>query len=214
MVAIIPTLFALDQESFLSKLKALSFAKQIHLDFMDATLTSQRSVSFAVFRAIELYPQCTFAVHLMTRTPLQYLDEIKNLPIFKVLIQLESFASFEACLDAISQFKDSGLSVFLVVNPDKSLSDFENLLAFVDGLMCMSVWPGAEGQSFIFSVLNVVKAVKTRYPRLLVQLDGGLNIETIPSAVQAGASVLCVGSAISSKTDPRKAYLELEKLVS
>lgn len=86
----------------------------------------------------------------------------------------------------------------LVVNPDTGIEAVKPWLAQIDMLLVMSVWPGFGGQKFIPKVLETVKAARELAPELDIEIDGGINGETVKEAVKAGANVIVAGSYVFS----------------
>ncbi len=211
---IIPTIFALDTDTFEKKLKILEFCEEIHLDFMSGDFTSKSTVSFSDMKNVLKYPNTIFQVHLMAKNPIQYLKPIKLLNIKTVLIQEEVFDTTDDLSNCIHQFKDEGLDVFVVLNPATNFNRVKSLFELIDGIMLMSVVPGAEGQAFIENTYNKVKELKSMIvDSFPIQIDGGvtnLNSETL---VNSGAQNLCVGSYISSSEDPISNYQKLVNLI-
>ena len=212
MVQIIPTLFALDEEQFKSKLEVLSFAKVIHIDVMDGNFVQSTSLDFKKIVSLLSQTSQKLEIHFMIHKPERHVFLCKTLHVSKVLIHYEAFRikrERDACRRA---FKKSGMKVFLAVNPSTNLNQYLSELSLYDGILFMSVRPGAEKQRLMPSVLKNVKQLKLlMHPHFVIQMDGGLNSETLLKAKQAGVSVFNVGSAISSAPDPQEAFEELEE---
>mgnify|MGYP001443788597 CR=1 FL=1 len=207
---IIPTIFALDSETFEKKLKILEFCDEIHLDFMDGEFTKKSTVSFSDMKNILNYPDKNFQVHLMAKNPIQYINQIKLLGIKTVLIQEEVFETCDDLGNCIHQFKDLDINVYIVLNPTTGFDRVCKFFEIIDGVMLMSVVPGAEGQAFIENTYNKVKElsgmIEGSFP---IQIDGGVSIENSEKLKNCGANNLCVGSYISSSDTPFENYQKL-----
>lgn len=212
---VIPTLFALDKNSFDEKLKLLMFSPKIHIDFMDGKFVNGKSVSFNEMKNIKTLKNIEFQVHLMAVEPTKYLDEILNLGISKVLIQEEVFETLEDIKYAIDCFKKAGLELFIVLNPDTGIDRIKSFLEIIDGIMLMSVWPGKEGQKFIESTYEKIKEIRDfvglGFP---IQIDGGVNDFNAMKLIEKGANMLNVGSYISSSKNPEGNYEKLIRIVN
>lgn len=211
---VIPTIFALDSETFEKKLKILEFAPEIHLDFMDGEFTSKSTVSFSEMNSILKYSDKVFQVHLMAKDPIKYVDSIKKLGIKTVLIQEEVFETADDLGKCIHQFKDLDIDVYIVLNPDTNFDRVKHFYEIIDGIMIMSVVPGAEGQAFIESTYDKIKqlleAEEGSFP---IQVDGGVTDLNSKKLVECGANNLCVGSYISSSDTPFENYQKLVNLI-
>ncbi len=211
---IIPTIFALDSETFEKKLKILEFVPEIHLDFMDGEFTSKATVSFSEMNSVLKYPDKNFQVHLMAKNPIQYINSIKLLGIKTVLIQEEVFDTSDDLGNCTHQFKDEGIDVYVVLNPMTSFDRVKKHFEIIDGIMIMSVVPGAEGQAFIESTYDKVRLLADMIDRSFpIQIDGGVSDLNSENLVKSGANNLCVGSYISSSMTPFENYQKLVNLI-
>ena len=116
--------------------------------------------------------------------------------------------------ETIQLARDLGLRVGLSLNPDKSFDLVEPYLDQIDVLLVMSVFPGFGGQSFIPDVLDTVRkareAVDSRGLNLDIEIDGGIDINTLPLAIAAGANVFVAGNAIFGQANPAESLRELQ----
>ncbi len=211
---IIPTNFALDKNTFNTKLELLKFSTKIHIDFMDGKFTNQKSISLDEMSKLKNTAQFK-EIHLMAYNPEKYLKKIIELKIQKVLIQEEVFKTKEDIKKAIDTFKQHNLELFIVLNPDTNINRIKSLSEYIDGIMIMSVWPGKEGQKFIEKTYNKIKEVRDfvceGYP---IQIDGGINSENIKKLIENSANILSIGSAISSQKNPKKEFEKFEKIIN
>ena len=211
---IIPTIFALDYETFEKKLSILEFAPEIHLDFMDGEFTSKSTISFSEMSSILKYKDKLFQVHLMAKNPIQYLNQIKLLGIRTVLIQEEVFDTCDDLGNCIHQFKDENVDVYVVLNPNTDFNRIKYFFEIIDGIMIMSVIPGAEGQTFFESTYDKINylfnMIDGSFP---IQIDGGVSNINSEKLFKCGANNLCVGSYISSSNTPFENYQKLVNLI-
>ncbi len=210
---VIPTLFALDKESFDKKLEKIKFSKKIHLDFMDSKFVPNKSTSISDMNSILNYPEIEFEIHLMAFEPEQYIGKIKKLNIKKVLIQFEAFETDTELTYSLECFREKELKIYLVINPGTELEDVYPYFNEVDGIMLMSVWPGKEGQKFIVNTLNRISEVRTKYPAISIQVDGGVNDSNSLQIITAGANILSIGSYISSDKNPKESFDKVIQII-
>jgi ribulose-phosphate 3-epimerase len=106
----------------------------------------------------------------------------------------------------IAQMRDLGLRVGLAANPDTPFGALEPFLEQVDLILCMTVFPGFGGQSFIADVMPKVRQVRTAANRaglsLDVEVDGGIDTDTVVDAARSGANVFVAGSAVFGRAHP------------
>ncbi len=212
---IIPTLFALDSDTFKKKLSILEFAPKIHIDFMDGQFVTGKSVLLNDMKDILKLKNNNFQIHLMALNPCQYLNEIKKLGISKVLIQEEVFDKKEDIKYAINCFKKVGLELYIVLNPTTQIDRIKAYLEIIDGIMLMSVWPGEEGQEFIDSTYDKIKEIREYVGEgFPIQIDGGVRDTNAKRIIESGANILNVGSYISSSKSPKDNYEKLKRIVN
>lgn len=211
---IVPTLFAIDESTFLDKLKKLEFCPKLHIDFMDGEFTAKNSVNFEVLEAILSVRDVEFEIHMMVKNPLKYLDRIIELGIKKVFLQVESLGDLNTARDIIFEFDNANISVFLVLNPRTPLTRVSLFLPQIDGVMFMGVVPGAEGQELDKSVLEKVRKLREKSSNIQIQFDGGIKEDNILELKKCGVNLFAIGSAISGEKDVKKEYSKFLGLVN
>ncbi len=222
---IIPTNFALNSEIFIKKLKILNFSKEIHIDFMDGIFTKNKSISIKEISNIiskNDFKNKYYEIHLMAFNPISYLDELIKTNITKVLFHIEAFykennLNYEDLIYSINKFKKNNFKTFIVINPNSNIDSLNPILNYIDGIMFMSVEPGAEGQRFIKETLikikNIKNILKEKEINLPIQIDGGININNFQEIIESGIDIISIGSYISSNENPKKVYLELNSII-
>jgi ribulose-phosphate 3-epimerase len=143
----------------------------------------------------------------MAYNPIQYLPIIKKSNIHKVLIHYEVFKTNQELLDTKTKFKAEGIKVFLVLKPETTIKILKPLLTEFDGVMLMSVEPGAQGQQFIEETYDKCHELKGKIP---LQCDGGINNTNLEYLFLAGCDIAAVGSYISSCDNAKKNFLILD----
>ena len=113
----------------------------------------------------------------------------------------------------IEHIHSFGAAVGVSINPGTAVSAIEEIVREVDLVLVMSVWPGFGGQKFMPEVLEKVRALRGLLgPHQRLEIDGGMDPQTIADAVKAGADTLVAGSAIFGKQEPGAAFVELRRL--
>jgi ribulose-phosphate 3-epimerase len=174
----------------------------IHLDVMDGHFVDNISFGPAIIKAIDDVNDAFLDVHLMISRPDHYLDRFLDAGSDMITVHIEAEHDVSTTLKRI---KDAGRQAGIALNPATPMSEVEPYLDQIDMLLCMTVVPGFGGQSFMQEVMpKVEQAAAWRNERGLayhIQVDGGIDQETAPSAIQAGANVLVAGSSTFKAAD-------------
>lgn len=190
-----------------------SEADWIHLDLMDGVFVPNISFGFPVINLLRSVTQKTLDAHLMIVQPEKFTDEIAATGATWMNVH------FEACTHlhrVIQQIRNRGMKPAVTLNPHTPVSLLEDILPDLDMVLLMSVNPGYGGQQFIENSVKKVAQLKEMIRRqqtsTLIEVDGGVNLETGRRLVDAGADVLVAGSFIFSSDDPEETIRQLKAL--
>ncbi len=209
MRKVIPTVFARNKKEFNERLKRLSnISKDIQVDFMDGKFVSEKSIKFSLVPNLKKFNK-NFEAHLMTFWPEKKIGNLKRKGFSKIIFHYESTKNFE---EVSKKIKDAGMKSFVAVNPKTSLRKIFPILPYVDGVLLMGVRPGREHQKFINSVYQKIGELKKSFPKIIIQIDGGVNLLTAKQLKKAGADVLNTGSFVADAKNPRLALEELKRV--
>ncbi|MBW7572878.1 ribulose-phosphate 3-epimerase [Caproiciproducens faecalis] len=182
-------------------------ADWIHLDVMDGHFVPNLTFGAPVVKAVRGFTKRPFDVHLMIDEPLRYVPDFLDAGADIITFHIESKSDPEKTLEAI---RAGGAKPALSVKPG---TPAEAVFPFLDRLsmvLVMTVEPGFGGQSFMADMMDKICVLKARKPDLLIQVDGGINLETIRVAAQAGADVSVAGTSIFKAEDPAQAIKDLK----
>jgi len=168
-----------------------------HIDVMDGKFVENTTFSSETVKALEV--RVPKDIHLMVEEPEKLWESYVDDNTAMVSFHIEVCKNPSALLKKI---KDKGIKAGLVLNPETPVSKVKDYLDEVDYVLVMSVHPGAAGQGFVPGVLDKVKEIKKLCPDMDIEIDGGINFETAPKAVDAGATILVASSFIFEHEDP------------
>lgn len=181
-----------------------------HIDVMDGNFVPNISFGFPVIEAIRKVTNKTFDVHLMIDNPEMYVEKFCDIGSDMISFHIEATNHADRLIQVI---KDKGKKAGIVLNPQTPLESVKYLLNKVDYVLIMTVNPGFGGQKFISEMLNKIKDLdnirKEFKYNFLIEVDGGINIETSRLCREAGADLLVCGSFLFSSTNKKDTLKEL-----
>jgi ribulose-phosphate 3-epimerase len=175
-------------------------ARSLHVDVMDGHFVPNLTLGPFIVQAMREHSSAWLDVHLMMTHPLQYAQDFRDAGSDAITIHVEAVGP-RAMSDAINAVKATGAKVGLAFNPDTDPDLWFKFMDQIDLVMFMTVYPGFGGQSFIHEVRPFIRKTRAAFPELDIQVDGGLNRETIPLVVADGANHLVCGSAFFKDSD-------------
>ena len=177
----------------------------LHVDVMDGHFVPNLTIGPPVVASLRAHTRLFFDTHLMITEPARYLEAFRDAGAGGCTVHVE-VGETEAL---IVQMRELGLRVGVAANPDTPFEAVEPYLGLVDLVLCMTVFPGFGGQSFIADVMPKVRrvreAVDARGLAVDVEVDGGIDEHTVAVAARAGANVFVAGSAVYADGEPRRA---------
>jgi len=180
---------------------AAAGARTLHLDVMDAHFVPNLTIGPIVVEAIRRVTALELDVHLMMSDPLRYIGDFRAAGADAITIHVEAVGP-RRMTEAIAAVRATGAKVGLAFNPDTDPRLWFKHFASVDLVMFMTVYPGFGGQSFIPEVRDFIRATRASFPNLDIQVDGGINRQTVPLVVADGANRLVCGNAFFKDADP------------
>ena len=190
-----------------------SRADWLHLDIMDGVFVPNISFGFPVIEAIAPLARKPLDVHLMITQPGKFISRLQALGTFMMNVH------YEACLHlhrTVQEIKKAGMKAGVTLNPHTPVSMLEDILPDVDMVLLMSVNPGFGGQEFIPQSVEKIARLKEMILRknlsTLIEVDGGINLETARLALDAGADILVCGNSIFSAENPEETIAKLKAL--
>jgi ribulose-phosphate 3-epimerase len=208
---ILPSLLLCDFGNLEREVERLEAAgiEALHLDVMDGHFVPNLTYGMPIVQALDRMTDMLLDVHLMISDPAQYLPRFVEAGADIVTFHIEAVADPAPLLDRIESL---GAARGLALNPATALSEIEPYLQNCDLVLVMSVPAGFGGQPFDRSALEKLETLRTANGDFALQVDGGVNPDTIGDCARAGAEMFVVGSAIFRQPDYRAAVNELRSL--
>jgi len=182
-----------------------SVAEWLHVDVMDGHFVPNVTIGPPVVASLRRHSGLFFDCHLMMTDPGDFLEAFAKAGADGCTVHVEVADT----TTLLAQMRGLGLRVGLAANPDTPFEALEPHLGAVDLVLCMTVFPGFGGQSFMPEVMDKVAAVRAAidaaHGAVDLEVDGGIDPETAPLAARAGANVLVAGSAIFGHERPWEA---------
>ena len=177
----------------------------LHVDVMDGHFVPNLTIGPPVVQALRATTSLYLDCHLMMTNPGDYLEAFRDAGADGCTVHVE-VGGTDALID---QMRVLGLRVGLAINPDGAFSDVEPYLDRSDLLLCMTVFPGFGGQSFLPAGLEIARQARAAALangwELDIEVDGGVDTTTVVACTEAGANVFVAGSAVFNRPDPAAA---------
>ncbi len=172
-------------------------AQYIHFDVMDGFFVPNISFGMPVLSSLRKKTNLMMDVHLMVQEPARYIQKTADCGADIITVHAEACTDLNYTIDLI---KDKGLLAGVALNPATPLTELAYILQRIDMVLIMTVNPGLGGQKLIPYTLDKVRDLKKMIDKqglkTDIEVDGGINFETIESALEAGANIVVAGSAV------------------
>ena len=188
-----------------------SEADYIHMDIMDGIFVPNISFGFPILNAVGKICNKPMDVHYMIVHPELYVKQTADSGAKIMSVHIETCVHLHR---TIQQIKQAGMEAGIVLNPSTPISLLEDIITEADLILLMSVNPGFGGQSFIENTISKVKRLRKLIEETgshaLIEVDGGVQTETAPRLVAAGADILVSGSYIFKSKNPIQTIHDLK----
>jgi len=207
MIEIIPAIIPKFFQEIEEKIKLVEpYVDWVQLDVMDGkfvnnlTWTNPNDLK-------SLNTNLNLEVHLMINNPEEAIDDWIESGVKRIIIHYESTDKHK---EIIEKVKRAGLEIGLAINPETSIEVIDEFYKDIDLVLIMSVNPGFGNQDFLNESVDKIRQLRERYKNVNIEVDGGVNLETAPNVIKAGANILISGSAIFKSNNIEETIKQLK----
>ena len=196
MKTLSPSILAADMLNLGNEINKIenSGAEYVHIDIMDGVFVPNISFGMPIISAVRRATDLVLDVHLMITQPSRYFDEFIKCGADIITFHLEAL-SHDEILNACDYIHSRGKRVGISIKPNTPASSVFPYLDLIDMVLVMTVEPGFGGQSFMYEMIDKIKEIREMNKTIDIQVDGGINAETIKIVNEAGANIFVLGSA-------------------
>lgn len=190
-----------------------SEADMLHIDVMDGVFVPNISFGFPVLKYVNKVSKKPLDVHLMIVEPQKFIQQVKETGGEIMTVHYEACTHLDR---VVNQIREAGLKPGVSLNPATPVMLLEDIIQELDVVLLMSVNPGFGGQKFIHNTLNKVRLLKEMIERknskALIEVDGGVNLETGKLLKEAGADILVAGNFVFNSCNPQNVIKQLKDI--
>jgi len=210
-VKIVPAILAKNKVGFQKQLhKVKKYFKYIQIDLMDGVFVKEKN-DIRPDLVKNIIRNYQVEVHLMVDAPSKYATRWAGLNnVKKIIWHYEANADYNRIMTLNKLLKSKKIKTGLAINPNTSLAKIKKLIPEFDTIQFMAIKPGAQGRKLQPKILPKIKALRAKYKKINIAVDGGVNDKNCRAIKKAGANILAVGSYLQNAKDLKIAIAKLK----
>lgn len=207
---VVPAILVKSREELLEHIaRVRGSVSVVHIDMMDNEFVPNKTIG--VESLSELPHEMSYEFHWMVKNPERWIEKIDGKHLHLVHVETLNKESWRALKKICAK---SGCKLGLVLNPETGIEKLEPYMKDVSRVLVMAVHPGFYGQKYMPDVEEKIRALRAKFPRLEIEVDGGVNTETAGRAGGAGANVLAAASAVYAAKNSHEAIENISAAAS
>lgn len=210
-----PSILAADFSRLGEQLAAIDSADWVHVDIMDGHFVPNLSFGPDITATVHRATDKPLDVHLMIEEPEKWIETYAKAGAHTIIFHVEAVADEQATVELAQRIRDLGVRAAFSIKPGTAIEPWLDKLHHFDEVLVMSVEPGFGGQKFMPEMLERVRVLRRSIDEqkldTVIEIDGGISLETIAVAAEAGCDAFVAGSAVFKAEDPATAVDELRK---
>ncbi len=207
-ILIAPSILAADLTRLQEEVDSIERAADwLQIDVMDGHFVPNLTFGASVLKHLKTH--LPLDIHLMVENPEERIEEFLEIGAKHITFHAETVDETDSRSALIQAIRDGGATAGIALKPGTPIEVIDDVVDDVDLVLIMSVEPGFGGQAFMPEVLDKVRNLRARFPKLMIQMDGGINDKTAPLCIQAGANNLVAGSFVFGADDRAAAIASL-----
>ncbi|WP_296179426.1 ribulose-phosphate 3-epimerase [uncultured Corynebacterium sp.] len=210
-----PSILAADFSRLGEQLAAIDSADWVHVDIMDGHFVPNLSFGPDITSTVHRATDKPLDVHLMIEEPEKWIETYAKAGAHTIIFHVEAVADEQAAVELAQRIRDLGVRAAFSIKPGTAIEPWLDKLHHFDEVLVMSVEPGFGGQKFMPEMLEKVRVLRRSIDEqkldTVIEIDGGISLETIAVAADAGCDAFVAGSAVFKAEDPATAVDELRK---
>ena len=207
MIQVIPAIIAKDFEELKEKIGRVEpYVEWVQFDIIDGQFANNHSWN-SPEDLKQLETNLKLEAHLLIKNPEEVIDDWIDSGLERIVFH---YSATQKHQEIIEKVKKAGLEVGLAINPEVPIKVVDQYINQLDLVIVMTVNPGWSGQEFIEDGLGKIKQLRDKYPDVKIGVDGGVNLETAPKIIEAGANILFSGSFILNSQNIKETIWKLK----